>query len=148
MAQQEKMTIKIPPEARDLVLEVAELLRDSPTFIDRLRNAIEEHQRPSIDAMLQQALERLGSLEQRLEAMDAELQESGGKEFVGPDPSWTTGSGAGKKLTASGEEELFRLFERGLTDKQISRRVGIAISSIAVRRKRYDLERSARSGVN
>lgn len=142
----EKITIRIPAEARETVLQTADLVRESPSFLNQLKRMIEEHQRPSIAIMLEQVLQRLDTFEKRLDGIDAELQESGGQEFSGPNPDWISGSGAGKKLTILGEEELIRLFERGLSDKQISRRIGINISSVSVRRKRYDLERSARSG--
>ncbi|WP_062224545.1 MULTISPECIES: helix-turn-helix domain-containing protein [unclassified Aureimonas] len=71
--------------------------------------------------------------------------QEGGREFAGPDPAWFKGAGYSKKLTPSGEEEMVRQFDRGLTDKQIARRFGLSLSAICLRRKRYDLEQAARS---
>lgn len=140
-----KVYVTIPEAARDIVVETSAILREDPAFLGRLKRFVDDDQKPAVSKVLAEILARLGKLENQIEALDADLQEIGTAEFSGPDPSWTTGSGIGKKLTDTGRTEMIRLFERGLTDKQIAKRMGYAISSIAQKRKMYDLERAARS---
>ena len=128
------------------LVEAATLLRATPDFLSRLRSLVEEHQKPSVARTLSAILSRLDQIENRIEALDEEFRENDRKEISGPDPSWSRGSGIGRKLTEAGAAEVVRLIERGYTDKQIAGRMACSISSIAARRKAYDLEMAARSG--
>ncbi|WP_062224547.1 MULTISPECIES: hypothetical protein [unclassified Aureimonas] len=55
----ESVTVKVPGEARDVLLDVARVLREKPAFARRLAEVVEEFERPSLAAMLEEAPSRL-----------------------------------------------------------------------------------------
>ncbi|HER8900591.1 TPA: hypothetical protein VMX41_001784 [Streptococcus pyogenes] len=140
-----KVTITIPEECRDQLVAVGSLLRSDPGFRQTLGAFIEEAQRPTLTALLTGISQRLDRLEMRLDDMGADLQAVSEGEYIGPDPDWTTGQGAGKRLTPAGDAELVRLIDRGLSDADIGKRMELSALVIRRRRRRYEFERSAQS---
>lgn len=141
------MSIKVPLDVRDVMVEAAKLARDNPAFLQSLQELVDAHNRPAaIHALLTQMMQRLDAFERQLETLNEEMLEVSAGEFVGPDPDWFTGAGTGKRLTTAGEAEFRRLLDRGLSDKQIGKRMGMSHSTISQRRKQSDFEASMRSG--
>lgn len=140
-----KVTITIPAEHRDQLIEVGSLLRSDPAFPQRLKALVEEVQTPSLKALLAQIVERLDRFEMRLDDMGVDLQAVSEGEYIGPDPDWTTGQGAGKRLTPAGDAELVRLIDRGMSDVDIGKRMELSALVIRRRRRRYEFEKSAQS---
>lgn len=141
-----KVTVKVPEAARDLVVEIAARLRDDPDFFGRLRNFFEEDSRGSVVAMLRDIASRFDNFERRVDELSDNVLAVSEGRFIGPDPAWRTGHGAGSRLTEEGEMELRRLFDIGMTNKECAVRVGIAQQYVVRRRKDYALEMSCRSG--
>lgn len=140
-----KVTITIPEEHRDQLVAIGSLLRSAPGFAKQLGAFVEEAQRPTLMALMAQIAERLDRLEMRLDDMGSDLQAVSEGEYIGPDPDWTTGQGAGKRLTPAGDAELVRLIDRGMSDVDIGKRMELSALVIRRRRRRYEFEKSAQS---
>ena len=140
-----KVTLTIPEEHRDQLVEVGSLLRSLPGFTKHLQLLIDETQRPALTVLLSQISQRLDQLDMRLDDMSADLQAVSEGEYLGPDPDWTTGQGTGKRLTPAGDAELARLIDRGMSDADIGKRMELSAIVIRRRRRRYEFEKLAQS---
>jgi hypothetical protein len=146
MADDFKVNLKVPEAARDLLVEIAARLREDSNFLGRLKGFYEEDSRESVVSLLKELNTRMSRFEARVDELSEDIHSVSDGQFIGPDPEWVTGEGTGKRLTKKGEVELQRLIDRGLTDKEIAIRLGIAIPSVARKRKALAFETLCRSG--
>ncbi|WP_156418128.1 hypothetical protein [Aureimonas sp. AU4] len=146
MTESVTMTLKVPLDVRDVMVEAAKLARENPAFLTHLKKVVDEYQRPTLSTALEQILKRLDDFEKRFELLEGDLQEISDGLDNGPKPEWVKGTGLGRRLTDAGVVEIYRLFEQGFTDKQIAKRFGISTTATGNQRRRYDFEMQARSG--
>lgn len=133
------MVLKVPEEVRDTMVAVAALLRSDAAFLPRLQLFVDEYQRPSLAAAFEKVLGRLESLETHVIGLSKDIRAVQTRVGNGDLPEWITGQGNRIRLTPRGEEEVDRLLQEGLSDTDISIRIGV--SGFTVSKKRRQLDR-------
>ena len=145
----EQVNVRVPPEAKDVILRIARLLREDIAIVGKLELYLEEVTATGIGPALAERMERL---ERRVETLETgrgptdtpprtpsttprpfETDLTG--ERVTPDPAWTVGEGRGRRLSPEGDRELRRRLDAHQTDTQISHAMGVATNTVANRRK-------------
>ena len=145
-----QMTLKVAEPARDTMVEIAAMMRSDPAFLLRLRNFVEDAQRPTLASAFDRLAERLETIERHVLTLTKDVRAVKTKVADGKLPVWTTGQGANPRLTVEGEAEAARLIDQGLTDTDVALRIGVSVTTIRKRRRdldRTEFEASLKSGL-